>query len=134
MSDDDKGPFTFEVYAGHGEAAISRAGEGSDLVNVYPVPFDAEAAKAGHKVASEVEVQAIYNRIAFACQLTDEDIALLKEALDSHRYWQVGESHQRNDGDVSWEPDDENAAELQACDDLEATFAVFTQTPAPLAS
>jgi hypothetical protein len=30
--------------------------------------------------------------------LTPDEIALLIEALDSHEYWQLSESHERNDG------------------------------------
>ena len=30
--------------------------------------------------------------------LTSDEINLLIEALDSHEYWQLSESHQRNDG------------------------------------
>ena len=31
-------------------------------------------------------------------RLTSAEIALLIEALDSHEYWQLSESHERNDG------------------------------------
>lgn len=31
-------------------------------------------------------------------QLTDAEIHLLREALDSHEYWQLSEAHERNDG------------------------------------
>jgi len=31
-------------------------------------------------------------------RLTEGDVALLIEALDSHEYWQLSESHERNDG------------------------------------
>lgn len=30
--------------------------------------------------------------------LTDAEIHLLREALDSHEYWQLSEAHERNDG------------------------------------
>ena len=33
-----------------------------------------------------------------AVQLTEGEVALLIEALDSHEYWQLSESHERNDG------------------------------------
>ncbi len=35
---------------------------------------------------------------AVTVQLTSGEIALLIEALDSHEYWQLSESHERNDG------------------------------------
>jgi hypothetical protein len=31
-------------------------------------------------------------------ELTDGEIHLLREALDSHEYWQLSEPHERNDG------------------------------------
>jgi hypothetical protein len=31
-------------------------------------------------------------------ELADWEITLLSEALDSHEYWQLSESHERNDG------------------------------------
>ena len=31
-------------------------------------------------------------------QLTPDEITLIVEALDSHEYWQLSESHERNDG------------------------------------
>ena len=31
-------------------------------------------------------------------RLTEGELALLIEALDSHEYWQLSESHERNDG------------------------------------
>ncbi len=31
-------------------------------------------------------------------ELTDAEIHLLCEALDSHEYWQLSEPHERNDG------------------------------------
>jgi hypothetical protein len=31
-------------------------------------------------------------------RLTEGDLYLLIEALDSHEYWQLSESHERNDG------------------------------------
>ena len=35
---------------------------------------------------------------ATAVQLTEAELALLIEALDSHEYWQLSEPHERNDG------------------------------------
>jgi hypothetical protein len=31
-------------------------------------------------------------------QLTEAEITLLVDALDSHEYWQLSEAHERNDG------------------------------------
>jgi hypothetical protein len=42
-----------------------------------------------------------------AVHLTSGEIALLAEALDSHEYWQLSESHERNNG-YSTIPDGEN--------------------------
>ena len=44
---------------------------------------------------------------AGAVELSDGDIALLIQALDSHEYWQLSESHERNDG-YSTIPDGES--------------------------
>ena len=35
---------------------------------------------------------------AITVELSDAEVALLIDALDSHEYWQLSESHQRNDG------------------------------------
>ena len=40
-------------------------------------------------------------------RLTEGELALLIEALDSHEYWQLSESHERNDG-YSTIPDGES--------------------------
>jgi hypothetical protein len=53
--------------------------------------------------------------------LTDEELGLLAEALDSHRYWQLSDPTYRNSGYVQ-EPgsdDEENAAEIKASEQLE---------------
>jgi hypothetical protein len=31
-------------------------------------------------------------------RLTPSEVALLRDALDSHEYWQLSEPHERNDG------------------------------------
>jgi hypothetical protein len=31
-------------------------------------------------------------------ELSEAEVALLVDALDSHEYWQLSESHERNDG------------------------------------
>jgi hypothetical protein len=38
------------------------------------------------------------NQQAIRAQLTEAEIALLIEALDSHEYWQLSEPHERNNG------------------------------------
>jgi len=40
--------------------------------------------------------------------LTHDEVTLLVDALDSHEYWQLSESHERNDG-YSTVEDGENA-------------------------
>ena len=40
-------------------------------------------------------------------RLTEGELALLIEALESHEYWQLSESHERNDG-YSTIPDGES--------------------------
>lgn len=35
---------------------------------------------------------------AINVELSDAEVALLIEALDSHEYWQLSEPHERNDG------------------------------------
>jgi hypothetical protein len=57
--------------------------------------------------------------------LTLEELSLLTEALDSHRYWQVADMSQRHSGDVRFDESDENYAELTACDDLEAKLQLL---------
>lgn len=37
-------------------------------------------------------------RAAISIDLEPDEISLLIEALDSHEYWQLSESHERNDG------------------------------------
>jgi hypothetical protein len=57
--------------------------------------------------------------------LTDEQVALLVEALDSHKYWQLSDSHYRSNGGVL-EPgsdDDGQRAEIEACEELEAILS-----------
>ncbi len=38
------------------------------------------------------------SRQAIRVQLTEAEIAVLIDALDSHEYWQLSEPHERNDG------------------------------------
>jgi hypothetical protein len=38
------------------------------------------------------------NQQALPMQLTEAEVALLIEALDSHEYWQLSEPNERNDG------------------------------------
>jgi hypothetical protein len=49
---------------------------------------------------------------AIAVELSDADVVLLIEALDSHEYWQLSESHERNDGYSTIE--DGESAEVDA--------------------
>ncbi len=52
--------------------------------------------------------------------LTDAEVELLREALDSHKYWQLSDKHYRSDGYVmdpgSEDPDSVEA--ITACDML----------------
>lgn len=57
--------------------------------------------------------------------LTQVQLALIVEALDSHKYWQVSDESQRNDGFVYFEPDDDNAAELGEITALEEYLGTF---------
>jgi hypothetical protein len=63
--------------------------------------------------------------------LTETEIALLKEALDSHRYWQLSDEHYRNSGYVTdpGSDDEEKAEEIRDCDALEEKLANLTSTP-----
>jgi len=45
---------------------------------------------------------------AITVELCESEVTLLIEALDSHEYWQLSESHERNDGYSTIE-DGENA-------------------------
>ena len=57
--------------------------------------------------------------------LTDADIDLLREALDSHEYWQLSETHERNDGYSSVE--DGLNAEIDAVRALETKLWRMTE-------
>lgn len=55
-------------------------------------------------------------------KLTDDELALLIDALDSHRYWQLSDEQYRSDGFV-FEPgsdDEDNADGIKACVALES--------------
>lgn len=54
-------------------------------------------------------------------ELTDEEIGLLAEALDSHVYWQLSDENYRNDGFVRSPGSDDpyNAAEIERSQSLE---------------
>lgn len=58
--------------------------------------------------------------------LTDAEIHLLREALDSHEYWQLSETHQRNDGHSTVE--DGANAEIDAIRALETKLWQMTET------
>ena len=52
--------------------------------------------------------------------LSEKDLELLVEALDSHVYWQLSDHHYRNNADIV-EPgsdDPEQASEIQDCVEL----------------
>lgn len=59
--------------------------------------------------------------------LTSEELALIREALDSHEYWQLSEEHQRDSG-YSTVVDGANEA-IDACRALDTKLSVFTQPP-----
>lgn len=52
--------------------------------------------------------------------LSPEDIDLLLEALGSHIYWQLSDTHYRNNGEVDapGSDDEENAEEIQQAEGL----------------
>jgi hypothetical protein len=57
--------------------------------------------------------------------LTDEEVGLLREALDSHIYWQLSDEHYRDSGFVSDPGSDEpdKAAEIAAANALDRKLA-----------
>ena len=58
--------------------------------------------------------------------VTTEELHLLKEALDSHIYWQLSDEHYRHSGFV-YDPgsdDTEQAAEIRACETLDKKLSV----------
>jgi hypothetical protein len=62
--------------------------------------------------------------------LTEDEIALLRAALDSHAYWQLSDEHYRNDGCVN-EPgsDDPDAAQdIAAVNALDLYLAALLTT------
>jgi hypothetical protein len=58
-------------------------------------------------------------------ELTDAEVALLREALDSHIYWQLSDEHYRDSGFVSDPGSDEpdKAAEIAAANALDRKLA-----------
>lgn len=52
--------------------------------------------------------------------LSEKDLDLLVEALDSHVYWQLSDQHYRNNADVvdPGSDDPEQAAQIEACVEL----------------
>lgn len=58
--------------------------------------------------------------------LTDAEIHLLREALDSHEYWQLSETHERNDGYSA--VDDGANAEIDAVRALETKLRRTTES------
>ena len=62
---------------------------------------------------------------AIRMQLTEAEVALLMEALDSHEYWQLSEPHERNNGYSTIE-DGENE-EIDDVRALASKLAKFAQ-------
>jgi hypothetical protein len=58
-------------------------------------------------------------------ELTEAEVALLREALDSHIYWQLSDEHYRDSGFVSDPGSDEadKAAEITAANALDRKLA-----------
>lgn len=56
--------------------------------------------------------------------LPEASVELLKNAIDSHRYWQLSDEKYRNSGFVMdpGSDDQENRRQLRRCDDLEAVL------------
>lgn len=61
-------------------------------------------------------------------QLTEKERALIAEALDSHKYWQLSDEQYRSDGYVMGRGSDsrENRREIKACDKLLARLVPDT--------
>ena len=62
--------------------------------------------------------------------VTAEELHLLKEALDSHIYWQLSDEHYRHSGFV-YDPgsdDAEHAAEIRACEELDEELSSVPHT------
>lgn len=52
----------------------------------------------------------------YQLELTQEELGILKEALDSHEYWQLSEPEDRDSGYVMLEDDDPRTSEeIRAC-------------------
>ena len=64
-------------------------------------------------------------------QLTDEDLALLVDALDSHIYWGLSDEKYRDSGHVmdSGSDDEEQAEDLAKCRVLEARIDELRRSP-----
>ena len=60
-------------------------------------------------------------------QLSEAEIYLLREALDSHEYWQLSETHERNDGYSTVE--DGANEEIDAVRALESKLCRTAATP-----
>ncbi len=60
-------------------------------------------------------------------QLSEAEIHLLREALDSHEYWQLSETHERNDGYSTVE--DGANEEIDAVRALESKLCRTAATP-----
>jgi hypothetical protein len=58
-------------------------------------------------------------------ELTDRELEVLLEAIDSHVYWQLSDESERNNGHVYATEDSENAEEIKECSELEARIEVL---------
>jgi hypothetical protein len=58
--------------------------------------------------------------------LDGAEVHLLREALDSHKYWQLSDESDRHDGSADRPDDDERGAEWDACEALEARLGGAT--------
>lgn len=58
----------------------------------------------------------------FTVELTEEEVCLLKEAVDSHRYWQLSDPFYRNSGEVMDPGSDDptNRELITQCDLMES--------------
>jgi hypothetical protein len=62
--------------------------------------------------------------------LTSAELHLIKEALDSHRYWQLSDEHYRNSGYVAdpGSDDEEKAEEIRDVNALEEKLEALGPT------
>ena len=63
--------------------------------------------------------------------LTEEELQLIDEALDSHRYWQLSDERYRDSGEVEYpgSDDEENQEALKACEALSSKLGRLVPLP-----